>query len=443
MEKGFNPAELAKQEEEKKKKEEQRQENNKNEERENEENNEKGLEGLDSKIEKMPGELNIRESNEAEKKRLKERIPQSQMEALKKSAKVFNEICEYPWYVTGSIAFLINAEDSNKQPDDVDIIFHEEDFKKISEYYQKEGFESKVAEETNCPFITGFMEVENKGEKGKEKTVEMEAFAQSTENPNGLINPGTKKTKYNIIKNSLSENEKEDFYILDKEAQIELYTKNLIKEIGDYNLDSTLKNLEKEGEEFYQKDKSKKFAFRLANLFELNNNNPKEIISKYREIAGNDDKGINNLKILLQIGKEFNKIPEENQTEEPEKNQEEKKGLTNILNEGHLQESVAKLQEKIESQRKDIVNIYSEIQKKYKDIKSLSKAEKIKFKEEIATKIAEKEEMISEFLNYNEEINKKEYYKDLPIYTFTTIFKNNYIEPFCKKMEEISNQLDK
>ena len=62
--------------------------------------------------------------------------------------------------------------------------------------------------------------------------IEMEAFGQKTEDPNGLINPGAKNTKYEIIKNKLSENKNENFNILDRSGQVELYFKSLVSEIA-------------------------------------------------------------------------------------------------------------------------------------------------------------------------------------------------------------------
>ncbi|HKK54526.1 MAG TPA: hypothetical protein VJ926_03340 [Patescibacteria group bacterium] len=391
------------------------------------------------KLKEILGELNFRESNQEEKERLTERIPQEKKNALKTCANIFNKNCDYPWYVTGSIAFLINAKESKKQPDDIDIIFHENDFEKVAEKFKEIGFTEGIAKQTNCPFIKGSIEVEYLNSEGdiENKTIEMEAFGQSTENPNGLINPGAKESKYNIIKNSLSEKSEENFNILDKEAQTELYIKNLLEEIKGFNFDSTLKDIKEKGEEFYESDKSKKFAFRLANLFELNHNNTREIILRSKEIIGNDNEKMNTLRSFMKIAKEFSKIPKEDN--EIDENDD---GLTNVFNEGHLQESIIRLQEKIEFEKKEIINIYSNIENKYNNLSSLSKSEKEDLKKEITQKIFEKENTIGEFLDYNKNINKeKNYYKDLPLYTFIIIFRDNYIEPFCKKMKKISDEL--
>ncbi|MFA5420480.1 MAG: hypothetical protein WC280_00425, partial [Patescibacteria group bacterium] len=159
--------------------------------------------------EEIRSRLEIRTANKEEKEKLENKIPNQQKEALKVCANIFNK-CDYPWYVTGSIAFLINAEDSKKQPDDIDIIFHEKDFDKISKEFENLGFKTGIAETTGCPFISGKIKIEiinKKGEK-EEKEVEMEAFGQKTEDPNGLINPGAKDTKYKVIENELSETEK-------------------------------------------------------------------------------------------------------------------------------------------------------------------------------------------------------------------------------------------
>lgn len=140
--------------------------------------------------EEIINRLNFRESNQEEQERLEKRIPFHQKEALKICSNIFNK-CDYPWYLTGSIAFLINATESKKQPDDIDIIFHEKDFDKMSKEFEAFGFTSGIAESTGCPFIKGKIEITD--EKGDKKIIEMEAFGQKTEDPNGLINPGGKK----------------------------------------------------------------------------------------------------------------------------------------------------------------------------------------------------------------------------------------------------------
>jgi hypothetical protein len=274
--------------------------------------------------------------------------------------------------------------------------------------------------------------INSSGEKELKK-IEVEAFAQSTEKPNGIINPGAEKTKYNVIKNSLSGDNKDNFKILDREGQIELYFKSLAEEIKSFNLESTLEEIEKQGEEYYEKDKSKKFAFRLANLFELNNNNTKEVLMKARRISGDDTEKVNLLKTFIKISKEFSGQQEV---------RKEGVGLTELFDQGSLQESVKNLQERIEGERKSLISSYSKIESKVKNKESLSEQDKEDLRSSILAEVSARESLIDDFLNYNKNINRSnDSYKDLPLYTFTTIFRDNYIDPFCKKMKKMYEEL--
>lgn len=372
--------------------------------------------------EKIKSRLEIRDSDQEEQERFIERIPSHQKEALKVCSRIFNK-CQYPWYLTGSIAFLINATESKKQPDDIDIIFHEKDFEKMSQEFKSLGFETGIAPNTGCPFIKG--KIETKNEKGEIREIDVEAFGQKTEEPNGLINPGAKDTKYQIIKNKISENEQENFNILDKSGQVELYFKSLINEIKGFNFDSFLNEKDDQKNE----NKSKKFINRIANLFELSGNNKLEIIRKTRELCQNEEELLL-LRNFIDISKKF---------------KEEKhngKGLENVYNDGHLQIAVENLKKEIGREQELLKNSYLEISNEMKKINDMSQEEKANLVGKIDQEIYSKKDMIDNFLKNHKEINNEnEENKDLPIYIFISKFKENFINPFCEKMLNFKKEL--
>ncbi|MFA7364749.1 MAG: hypothetical protein WCZ12_00080 [Patescibacteria group bacterium] len=367
--------------------------------------------------EEIRSRLEIRTANKEEKEKLENKIPNQQKEALKVCANIFNK-CDYPWYVTGSIAFLINAEDSKKQPDDIDIIFHEKDFDKISKEFENLGFKTGIAETTSCPFISGKIKIEIINEKGEkeEKEVEMEAFGQKTEDPNGLINPGAKDTKYKVIENELSETEK--FSILDKEGQVELYFKNLSTEIKDFNFESALLS--------DPKNKSDKFINRLANLFELKGGDSVKLIREVKTLCKTpEDKLL--LRNFIDISRHF----------KDSKVEKSGLGLTNILNEGHLQPSIENLKKEIIPEQNNLITEYRNIEEKIGNLENENKDEIIK---EIQLTINSKKELIDKYTSLYKEVDKS---KDLPLYIFISKFNTNFLEPFCKKLAEISQELKK
>ena len=372
--------------------------------------------------ENIKSRLEIRDSSQEEQERFAERIPSHQKEALRICSKIFNK-CQYPWYLTGSIAFLINATESKKQPDDIDIIFHEKDFEKMSQEFKSLGFETGIAATTGCPFIKGKIKIEN--EKGESKEIDVEAFGQKTEEPNGLINPGAKDTKCQIIKNKTSENDQENFNILDKSGQVELYFKSLINEIKGFNFESFLNEKDDQKSE----NKSKKFINRIANLFELSGNNKLEIIRKTRELCQNKEELLL-LRNFIDISKKF---------------KEEKhngKGLENVYNDGHLQIAVENLKKEIGREQELLKNSYLEISNKMKDLSNMNKEEKIELINKIDQEIYSKKDMIDNFLKSHKEINNEnEGNKDLPIYIFISKFKENFINPFCEKMANFKKEL--
>jgi hypothetical protein len=364
--------------------------------------------GYQEKKEETEGEIVSREAEKEEKENLENRISKRKKESLKSCVEIFNQHCKYPWYVTGSIAFLITAQKSEKQADDIDIIFHEKDFEKISKIFsEKWGFKSGTTADTDCNYI-----------KGNVNGVEVEAFAQRTDDkPNGLINPGAKDTSYKIIRNSL---EGERFNSLGREAQIELYFKNLISEIENFSLEKSLK----------EKDintKSNKFISRLANLFELNNNDNREIMMQVKKISEGDPKKRKLLREFLKVSNEFKS-----------KNRKEKgQGLSMYFNDGKLQPSLEKLKEEISIAKSSIIN-------DYRKIKSMitEKENKEKIKQEIYNSIHKNRDIIDEYLNLYKEINfSDEDYKDLPIYIFINRFNENYVIPFCQRLEKLNKEL--
>ena len=372
--------------------------------------------------EEIKSRLEVRDSNQEEQERFSERIPSHQKEALKICSKIFNK-CQYPWYLTGSIAFLINASESKKQPDDIDIIFHEKDFDEMSQEFKALGFETGIAKNTGCPFIKGKIKIED--ENGETKEIEVEAFGQKTEEPNGLINPGAKNTKYEIIKNKVSENEQEDFNILDKSGQVELYFKSLVNEIKGFNFESFLE----EGGEAGNENKSKKFINRIANLFELNDNNKLEIIKKTRGLCKNEEEVLL-LRNFIDISKKFK--------EEKYKG----KGLENVYNDGHLQIAVENLKKEISREQKILKDSYLEISNEMKKASLMNEKERLDLINKIDQEIYSKKDMIDNFLKNHKEINSEnEGNKDLPIYIFISKFKENFINPFCEKMANFKKEL--
>ena len=395
---------------------------------------------------KIIGKLNFREATTEEKEKLNNRVPAPQKEALKVCAKIFNKECLYPWYTIGSIAFLINANESKKQPDDIDIIFHEKDFSKIKEEFTKLGFESGIAQNTGCPYVKGKIKVLTKNEQEIEETkeIEMEAFGQKTSTPNGLINPGAINTNYNIVKNSLSENNLENFNILDREGQIELYFKNLAEEIKYFNFEASLDGYEKLGEKYYSQDKAGKFINRLANLFELNNNNAKEIIFKAGRISANDLEKRKLLKEFLNI---FNSFSEniklrdfDNFKNDTQEGQIIEKKVLEVLDNEDIQDSVEKLKKTITSEIKNLINTYKEIKEELEISEKNIEFQK-SFCNKIDTIIQEKEKIAKILLSDYKNIDiSKNNYKNLAPYIFSVKFIQNYLQPFTEKIEKLKKE---
>jgi hypothetical protein len=393
------------------------------------------------------GKLNFRESTIEEKEKLNNRVPAPQKEALKICARIFNKECLHPWYTIGSIAFLINANESKKQPNDIDIIFHEKDFPKIKEEFTKLGFESGIAKNTGCPYVKGKIRALIKNEQGIEETkeIEVEAFGQKTDTPNGLINPGAINTDYNIIENSLSENPLENFNILDREGQIELYFKNLAEEIKYFNFEASLDNYEKLGETYYSQDKAGKFINRLANLFELNNNNAREIIFKAGRISANDLEKRKLLKEFLNISNSFSeniKLGDfdnfENDTQEGQKIE---KNVLEVLDNEDIQDSIEKLKKTITPEIKNLITTYRDIEQELENTDE-NNILKENLHNKIDTIIQEKEKIAKILLNDYKNIDiSKNNYKNLAPYIFSIKFIQNYLQPFTKKIEKFKKEL--
>ncbi len=360
--------------------------------------------------EEIKGEIVPRDAEKQERENLENRISNKQKEGLKHCAKIFNQYCQYPWYITGSIAFLITAPKSEKQADDIDIIFHEKDFDKISKIFgEKWDFKSGTTTDTKCQYI-----------KGNIKGIELEAFAQRTDDkPNGLINPGAKNTSYKIIRNSL---EGEEFNSLDREGQIELYFKNLISEIENFSLEKSLRE-----EEENLDIKSNKFISRLANLFELNNNDNREIMMQVKKMSEDDPGKIKLLREFLKVSNEF----------KSKKREGGGQGLSIYFNDGKLQPSLEKLKEEISRAKSNIISDYRKIKNMIAE-----NQDKEKTRQEIYNSIHKNRNIINEYLSLYKEINFSDKdYKDLPIYIFINRFNENYIIPFCQRLEKINKEL--
>lgn len=212
---------------------------------------------------------------------------------------------------------------------------------------------------------------------------------------------------------------------MDRSGQIELYFKSLVSEIKGFNFESLIK----ENSNNKNEDKSKKFINRLANLFELNNNNSTEIIKKVRAMCTKEE-DVLLLRNFVDISKKF---------------KEEKysgKGLPNVYNEGHLQVAIENLKKEINAEQEQLKNSYNEISEEMKKIKTMSEEEKEKLMDKIDQEIISKKTMIDQFLSSHQEINSQdENCHDLPIYIFISKFKENFINPFCKKLSDFKQEL--
>jgi len=389
----------------------------------------------------VPGSLFFRPASPEERNRFQERVPEQQKEALKICTQIFNTKCQYPWYVIGSIAFLINAKESKKQPDDIDIIFHEKDFPIIKEEFAKLGFQDGIAPNTQCPFIKGKIKLES----GEE--VEVEAFGQKTDVSNGIINPGAADTSYAIIRNYPSDYSLERFNTLDRDGQIELYFKNLSEEIKDFNLESFLKNYEEHGEEYYSKSKAGKFINRLANLFELNDNNAREIFFTAGRISANDPEKRKLLREFLDISSKFSanmRLGELSDfNDDSQAGQRIKKKVIEVLDTPDIQNSVEKLKETISLETKSLLYTYQKINKELEKAKNDPRLKNDLYQE--IEKVIDKKERISKALlqDYQDIDISHNNYKNLAPYIFTIKFIQNYLHPFVYKMEEIKKKLKK
>ncbi len=379
-----------------------------------------GKEDIEQESEIMPG-VRVRLANEKEKENFKnlDKVPEKQKEALKQCSKILNKNCNYPWYLMGSIAFMINVEDSQKIPDDVDIIFHEKDFPKISTIFrEKYNFKSGIDSLTKCQYI-----------KGNINGVEIEIYAQSTEKPDGLINPGSKDSKYTVIKNDL---EGENVYSIDKDAQIELYTKNLINELRRFNLGFILE----QKDEKIVEDKSAKFIQRLANLFELSQYDNKGVLRKIVETYKKNNNDQAEIREFLAIAKKFN---------ESQKN-DGQKDLTNIYNHGRLQPALENIKKEIGGEIIKFKDSYQKIKEQVDNIESLNKEEKTKLKQEIKKQtdslILNEEEKNKSITQRYIELEKNIKFsnkKNLVPYIFIVKF----LENFSKQYSEAILELDK
>lgn len=332
--------------------------------------------------------LKIRYANKIEQERFKKRISTNQKTLLNKIIKILNETCEYPWYVIGSISFLINAKHSNKQPQDIDIIFNEEDEEKLTKKLQQINFKKTTTKNTNCLALTGT--ISNKTHK-----IQVETFSQNTEKPNGLVNPGAKNTQYEIIK--IKQKGNKDFLIIGPKLQTELYFKSLVMEVEQFKLTKILDKIKNKTIQ----TEADKFINRLINLFELNENNPEKTINTLKQHA-KTTKEKQTLKKFKEIIKEF-----EHELK-PKKEKPE-----------NIQQQITNMKKIIRLEIKKIIK-YQELitQEKNKQKQTQLAKQKQKELQKITNKYKEK------LLGYKE---------DLPLYIFIRIFEENFIKEITSK----------
>lgn len=275
----------------------------------------------------------------------------------------------------------------------------------------------------------------------------MEAFGQKTDVSNGIINPGAADTSYAIIRNYPSDYSLERFNTLDRDGQIELYFKNLSEEIKDFNLESFLKNYEEHGEEYYSKSKAGKFINRLANLFELNDNNAREIFFTAGRISANDPEKRKLLREFLDISSKFSanmRLGELSDfNDDSQAGQRIKKKVIEVLDTPDIQNSVEKLKETISLETKSLLYTYQKINKELEKAKNDPRLKNDLYQE--IEKVIDKKERISKALlqDYQDIDISHNNYKNLAPYIFTIKFIQNYLHPFVYKMEEIKKKLKK
>ncbi len=350
---------------------------------------------------KVNSRLNIQAANKTEQERFKQRISTNHKTLLNKIIKIFNETCNYPWYVIGSISFLINAKHSNKQPQDIDIIFNEEDQDAITKKLLNLNFKKTTAKNTDCIALTGTITNKNKTQK-----ITLEAFAQNTENPNGIINPGAKNTKCDVIQ--LKQKGNKNFTIIGPTLQTELYFKSLVLEVERFNLTNTINKIENKKITI----EADKFINRLINLFELNENNPQKTLKTLKEYA-KTKKEKQTLQKFKEIIKEF-KYDTKLKKETPE----------------NIQDEIAHL--------KKLIRI--EIKKIIKSCELITKEKNKQKKTKIAQKKQQELQKLIEQYKKNLSHNKE----DLPLYIFIKIFEENFIKQITQiNTPNNSNKINK
>lgn len=352
--------------------------------------------------------LFVKKAHPIEFRRFKNRVSSNQKKALRFLSEVFNNHCSHPWFVIGSISFLINAKHSQKQPEDIDIIFHEEDFFFVKENLELLGFVEGFSKETSCKFLSGFLVCGN-------KKIGVEAFAQSTKKPNGIINPGAKNS-FSYVKQVSVEDQ--SFLVICKREQTELYFKSMALELEGFNLNYLIKTFR--GDEFELK--SKKFINRLVNLFELYDYDANVMFADLKYFARSNKQKIM-LKKFIVLSNDF-----------------KKKRLVKS-DKDDLQVEIEKLKKIIGVEIRKIINDYIFIQKYSRGGVLLSsfgsKLFKSKFKNDFCwfeRSIKKRKVDLEVLLNIYLEDNVHEE-RDLPLYIFIKIFEENIMLPFFKKLD--------
>lgn len=399
------------------------------------------LEYINEDKEKMSEEEKKEQENREERlENIYENHPEL-MTALEDTAGVFNQNCKFPWYVIGSISFLMHAQESTKQPDDIDLIFNDKDFEELEKKFKNikgmTDVDSGEDPDTGSKFVRGVIKVKN--EKGETTEVDIEAFGQSTEESNGLVNPGAKDQNqtYGVIENEL--NNEENFNILDKKGQSELYFKNLMTELKKFDLDvlSEEKKIKEDlGEKF--KDKSDKFVNRLTNLMEMNNGKPQDTFKELKEQIRNPEDRLNLIK-LMGMAREF-----------------KQKDLEQFKS-GDFQTEIENLKEQFGSEKQNIIKNHDYInkQKEKLNTEELGSQDKEELLEYVNSEIEqlnelstslnkfesnEKEQNNSLTSETNEDIPNREQY-NLSAYIFINKFKSDFVDPYLKKLSNIKENI--
>jgi len=232
-----------------------------------------------------------------------------------------------------------------------------------------------------------------------------------------------------MFKNNL---EGENVYSIDRDGQIELYTKNLINELKNFNFDFILKQEDEKKVE----NKSIKFIQRLANLFELSQHDNKGVLKKIAETYRKNNSDKTEIREFLAIAKKFNESQKNDGHED----------LTSTYNHGRLQPAIENIKKEIGGEIIKFKDSYQKIKEQVENIETLNKEEKIRLKQKIKEQtdslILNKEEKNKSITQRYIELEKNIKFsnkKNLVPYIFIVKF----LENFSKQYSEAISKLDK